>query len=232
MPGSSQPCALEPVLCNKRSHRNEKPAHHSSKVAPALCTWRKPTHSNVDQHGQRRLTKKPGDTDAGKEPWDQGGRDWQEAAARQGRRGRWPLPEAGDRQRKRLLKHLGGHSPASASVGFRLLASRTGRGYTAVILNYHQVCGSRVMRATENSQPYMFLYPHRAGPGVWSRGLRPPRPCRGNSLRRVSVCFLPPSECSLVPLCVAAGRLVVPGCLLRYPGWPSSSWAWTYALGG
>ena len=25
---------------------------------------------------------------------------------------------------------------------------------------------------------------------------------------------------------------MVPGCLLRYPGWPSSSWAWTYTLGG
>ena len=23
------PCILEPVLCNKRSHHNEKPAHHS-----------------------------------------------------------------------------------------------------------------------------------------------------------------------------------------------------------
>ena len=84
-PGSSPPCALEPVLCNKRSHRSEEPAHHSSRVAPALCTWRKPTHSNRDQHSERRLTEKPGDTDAGKEPRDQGGRDRREAAARQGR---------------------------------------------------------------------------------------------------------------------------------------------------
>ena len=117
------PCLLAPfpgpgLRRGKRSHRNEKPAHHSSKVAPALCTWRKPTHSNVDQHGQRRLTKKPGDTDAGKEPWDQGGRDWQEAAARQGRRGRWPPPEAGDRQRKRLLNE----NPILCS-SFRMLAS-------------------------------------------------------------------------------------------------------------
>ena len=220
MPGSSQPCALEPVLCNKRSHRNEKPAHHSSKVAPALCTWRKPTHSNVDQHGQRRLTKKPGDTDAGKEPWDQGGRDWQEAAARQGRRGRWPPPEAGDRQRKRLLKHLGGHSPASASVGFRLLASRTGRGYTAVILNYHQVCGSRVMRATENSQPYMFLYPHRAGPGVWSRGLRPPRPCRKLPTRPLEPA---PGE-TVSAECPSASSLLVSAPSSLFVWLPGGSW--------
>ena len=37
----------EPMLCNKRNHSKAKPVHHS-RVAPARCNWRKPTHSNED----------------------------------------------------------------------------------------------------------------------------------------------------------------------------------------
>ena len=31
------PCALEPVPCKKRSHRDEKPMHCSYRVAPICC---------------------------------------------------------------------------------------------------------------------------------------------------------------------------------------------------
>ena len=34
-----KPVCLEPVLCNKRSHRNDKPARHN---------YRKPARSNED----------------------------------------------------------------------------------------------------------------------------------------------------------------------------------------
>ena len=37
----------ESVLCNKKSHRHEKP-HTATSVAPAHCNQRKPTHSNED----------------------------------------------------------------------------------------------------------------------------------------------------------------------------------------
>ena len=30
-------CALEPVLCNKRSHCNRKPAHKNWRIAPTIC---------------------------------------------------------------------------------------------------------------------------------------------------------------------------------------------------
>ena len=32
-----KPTRLQPVLCNKRSHDNEKPVHHNYSVAPARC---------------------------------------------------------------------------------------------------------------------------------------------------------------------------------------------------
>ena len=38
---------LEPVLCNKRSHRNERP-HTAMKSSPVRSKWRKPSHSNED----------------------------------------------------------------------------------------------------------------------------------------------------------------------------------------
>ena len=37
--------ALEPMLCNKRSHCNEKPVHPTRAEPPAPCNQRKPAHS-------------------------------------------------------------------------------------------------------------------------------------------------------------------------------------------
>ena len=45
---SYRACALGPVLCNKRSHLNEKPAH---------CNQRKLVHSNKDQVQPKREKK-------------------------------------------------------------------------------------------------------------------------------------------------------------------------------
>ena len=42
-----KPARLEPVLCNKRSHCNEKPAHRNEEWPP-LTTTREPTSSNAD----------------------------------------------------------------------------------------------------------------------------------------------------------------------------------------
>ena len=39
---------LEPVLRNKRSHRDEKPAHHDERVASTLHDEREPARSNKD----------------------------------------------------------------------------------------------------------------------------------------------------------------------------------------
>ena len=40
MPQLLKPMCLEPVLCNKRSHCNEKPEYHSQRVAPARTATR------------------------------------------------------------------------------------------------------------------------------------------------------------------------------------------------
>ena len=44
--GKLSPCALEPVLCNKRSHHNEKPTHSNYRVAP--CS-QKPEKAHAPQ---------------------------------------------------------------------------------------------------------------------------------------------------------------------------------------
>ena len=44
VPQLLKPTCLEPVLCNKRSHRNENPAHHQQRVAP-LTTTRESLHA-------------------------------------------------------------------------------------------------------------------------------------------------------------------------------------------
>ena len=36
------------MLCNKRSHRNEKLAHHNEEQPPLTATREKPAHSNED----------------------------------------------------------------------------------------------------------------------------------------------------------------------------------------
>jgi len=45
------------VLCNKRSHHEEKPADGNWRVAPALCNQRKPTRSNEDPAQPKQLLK-------------------------------------------------------------------------------------------------------------------------------------------------------------------------------
>ena len=42
------PHALEPVLCNKRSHRNEKPAHCHEEECLLTATREKPVRTNKD----------------------------------------------------------------------------------------------------------------------------------------------------------------------------------------
>ena len=43
-----KPVHLEPVLRNKRSHRNEKPAHRNEEEPPLVATREKPERSNED----------------------------------------------------------------------------------------------------------------------------------------------------------------------------------------
>ena len=44
---TTEPCALEPVLYNRRSHHSEKPKHYN-KLASTHHNKRKPTGSNKD----------------------------------------------------------------------------------------------------------------------------------------------------------------------------------------
>ena len=48
MPQLLKPMRLEPVLRNKRSHRNEKPVHRNEEQPPLTATREKPTCSNKD----------------------------------------------------------------------------------------------------------------------------------------------------------------------------------------
>ena len=48
--------ALEPLLPNKRSHSNEKPAHCSQRGAPACQNQSKPVHSN-EHPAQSKINK-------------------------------------------------------------------------------------------------------------------------------------------------------------------------------
>ena len=53
-------CAPEPVLCNKRSHRNEKPAYLNRRVATTHrneSNWRKPMRSTNKGPAQPNLKK-------------------------------------------------------------------------------------------------------------------------------------------------------------------------------
>ena len=44
---------LKPMLCNKRSHHNEKPVHHNQRVAPALNNQRKAFAATKTQQSQK-----------------------------------------------------------------------------------------------------------------------------------------------------------------------------------
>ena len=54
--GQLSPCTLELMLCNKRSHFNEKPTHHSYTVIPTGLNQRKLTCSNKDP-GEPKINK-------------------------------------------------------------------------------------------------------------------------------------------------------------------------------
>ena len=73
---AAEACAPQPVLCNKRSHHNEKPGHRNLSVASTHLNWRKPSCSNAAQpkinkkkkgrnressalEGERKLVSKP-----------------------------------------------------------------------------------------------------------------------------------------------------------------------------
>ena len=45
--------ALVPVRHDERSHRNEKPTHHSQRVAPTLRNWRKACAALKTQDSQK-----------------------------------------------------------------------------------------------------------------------------------------------------------------------------------
>ena len=53
-----KPARLEPLLCNKRSHRNEKPAHRDEEQPPLAATREKPTRSNEDPMQREKKKKK------------------------------------------------------------------------------------------------------------------------------------------------------------------------------
>ena len=46
------PMSLEPVLRNKRNHRNEKPMHHSQRGAPCPPQLEKAHAASKTQHNQ------------------------------------------------------------------------------------------------------------------------------------------------------------------------------------
>ena len=48
MPQLLSLCTVEPMLCSKRSHCHEKPAHYNQRRTPTYCNQRKPTCSNKD----------------------------------------------------------------------------------------------------------------------------------------------------------------------------------------
>ena len=53
-----KPCALGPLLCNKRSHHREKAMHQDKSTAPAHHNQRKACAAKETQHSQRRTKTK------------------------------------------------------------------------------------------------------------------------------------------------------------------------------
>ena len=45
---TTEPARLEPVLCNKRGHDSERPAHRDEEWPPLAATREKPSHRNKD----------------------------------------------------------------------------------------------------------------------------------------------------------------------------------------
>ena len=48
-----KPTCLEPVLCNKRSHRNEKPVHRNEEWPPLAATRESPRAATKTQSSQK-----------------------------------------------------------------------------------------------------------------------------------------------------------------------------------
>ena len=48
-----KPTCLEPVLHNKRSHRNEKPVHRNEEKPPLTATRESPRAATKTQHSQK-----------------------------------------------------------------------------------------------------------------------------------------------------------------------------------
>ena len=53
-----KPARLEPMLCNKRNHRNEKPTHCNEKLPPLTTTRESPRAATKTQHSQKKKKKK------------------------------------------------------------------------------------------------------------------------------------------------------------------------------
>ena len=48
---------LEPMLCNKTNHHNEKPAHHNDRVASTHCNERKPAQQQRSSMAKNKYIK-------------------------------------------------------------------------------------------------------------------------------------------------------------------------------
>ena len=57
MPQLLKSTRQEPVLRNKRSHRNEKPTHHNGEQPPLSTTSESPHAATKTQHSQRYINK-------------------------------------------------------------------------------------------------------------------------------------------------------------------------------
>ena len=54
VPQLLKPALLEPVLCKKRSHRNEKPMHSKEEYPPLSATTESPHAATKTQHSQKK----------------------------------------------------------------------------------------------------------------------------------------------------------------------------------
>ena len=52
---TTEPACLEPVLCNKRGHDNERPAHCDEEWPPLAATGESPHTETKTQHSQKYI---------------------------------------------------------------------------------------------------------------------------------------------------------------------------------
>ena len=55
---TTEPVHLEPVFCNKRSHRNEKPSHHKEEQSPLTTTRESPGQQGRPSKAKKKKKKK------------------------------------------------------------------------------------------------------------------------------------------------------------------------------